>query len=225
MRLLLIDDDVALCSILRLALEDEGFTVTIASNGLEGLAQFAAKRPDLVLLDVLMPELDGLETCRRIRRIDDTPIILLTSRGEEVDRVVGLELGADDYVVKPFGTRELIARIRAVARRSRPSSDTDAPLRVGELEIDRERFFVGWKGLAVDKLTRSEFQLLLVLAMHAGRVLSRDRLIDLVRGDEVSITERTIDTLVKRVRQKLRGVDGEFDEIETVFGVGYRYKR
>jgi DNA-binding response OmpR family regulator len=225
MRILLVDDDVALTSILREALRDEGFAVELAYDGLEGLRRIEATSPDLVVLDVMMPEMDGLEVCRRIRKSSRVPIILLTSRGEEVDRINGLELGADDYVVKPFSTRELIARIRAVARRVSPDSADPKPMIVGELEIDPAQARVAWRKEPVEQLTRSEFALLSALVAQAGNVLSRDRLIDWVRGNEVAVTERTIDTLVKRVRQKLRAVDAAFDEIETVFGMGYRYRR
>jgi len=223
MRLLLIDDDAGLTAILRVALEEEGFTVEVAADGVAGLARYAASTPDLILLDVLMPELDGLEVCRRIRKLAQTPIIFLTSRADEVDRINGLELGADDFVAKPFSTREFVARIRAVGRRAGNKKEEDA-LRIRALQIDLSRFEVTWNGTVIDTLTKTELQLLHALAAAAGRVLSRDRLIDLLRGDDVAITERTIDTFVKRVRKKLRDLDPAFDEIETVFGVGYRYR-
>ena len=193
-------------------------------NGAAGLARYTARTPDLVLLDVLMPELDGLEVCRRIRKLAQTPIIFLTSRADEVDRINGLELGADDFVAKPFSTRELVARIRAVGRRAGKPGEAVEVLRIGALSIDPARFSVSWNGTTSQALTKTEFQLLHSLAVAAGRVLSRDRLIDLLRGDDVAITERTIDTFVKRVRKKLRDLDPAFDEIETVFGVGYRYR-
>ena len=176
-----------------------------------------------------MPELDGLEVCRRIRRGPHRalPVILLTSRSEEVDRVTGLETGADDYVTKPFSTRELIARIRAIARRLSERAPLAEPLertQLGALAIDRARFEVCWNGHEV-RLTRSEFDVLSALASRQGRVLSREQLIDLVRGGDVVITERTVDTFIKRIRKKLREADGTFDEIETLVGVGYRYRR
>jgi DNA-binding response OmpR family regulator len=223
--LLVVDDDAALVGVLAAALTEEGFDVVTARDGRSGLTTFQAGRFDLVVLDVLMPELDGLELCRRLRQRSKVPIIFLTSRADEVDRITGLETGADDYLTKPFSTRELVARIRAVLRRAAP---TEVPpegevLRVGPLAIDTGRVEVTWRGSSVP-LTRSEFLVLLALARHRGFVLSRERLIDLARGDDVVITERTIDTFIKRIRQKLHAVDAAFDAIETVVGVGYRLK-
>lgn len=228
-RVLLVDDDPALRDILSLALTEEGFAVDVAATGSEALRRFAACAPDLVILDVLLPEMDGLEVCRRIRRTAATPIVLLTSRAEEVDRVNGLEIGADDYVTKPFSTRELCARIRAIDRRlHRPAppeaaAAQPAPLRAGHLLIDPARFEAQWRGTKV-ALTRAEFDLLTALARNRGFALSRDRLLELARGDDLVLTDRTIDTLVKRLRKKLREADPDFAEIETVFGVGYRYR-
>lgn len=237
-RILLVDDDVTLTAILAAALGDEGWTVTTARNGAEGLRQFERDGADLVILDILMPEMDGLEACRRIRRKSAVPLILLSSRAEEVDRVTGLETGADDYLTKPFSTRELIARIRAMDRRlsshlsaaAAPAAAAPAPTALGEakveagdLALDLARFAVHWRGRPV-VLTRSEFQLLAVLARHPGLVLSRDRLLEAARGDDTTVTDRTVDTFIKRLRKKIREVDPAFDEIETVIGVGYRYR-
>jgi DNA-binding response OmpR family regulator len=227
-RILLIDDDATLTGILAAALGDEGWTVTSARNGVEGLRRFESEGADLIVLDILMPEMDGLEVCRRLRRKSAVPIILLTSRGEEVDRVTGLETGADDYVTKPFSTRELVARIRAIDRRVSPAVVAptalgDARVEAGALVLDLPRFAVQWRGQAVT-LTRSEFQLLVVLARHRGMVLSRDRLLEAARGDDTTVTDRTVDTFIKRLRKKIRDVDPDFDEIETVIGVGYRYR-
>jgi DNA-binding response OmpR family regulator len=235
-RVLIVDDDQALAAVLAAALGDEGFTVTTARNGLEGLRQLEAAGADLVILDILMPEMDGLEVCRRIRRRSSIPIVLLSSRGEEVDRVTGLETGADDYVTKPFSTRELVARIRAIERRlaaAAPAGPAAAPalagalggdvVEVGPLRLDPGRFEAKWRGKVI-VLTRSEFQILGVLARHRGTVLARERLLDIARGDDAVVTDRTVDTFVKRLRKKIRDVDAAFDEIETVFGVGYRYR-
>ena len=221
------------------ALGDEGFTVTQASDGLAGLRRFEADGADLIILDILMPEMDGLEVCRRVRRKSTVPIVLLSSRGDEVDRVTGLETGADDYVTKPFSTRELIARIRAVERRVAvaPAAASGSPaaapalagavggevLEVGRLRLDPGRFEAKWRGKPI-ALTRSEFQILGALARHRGAVLAREQLLDLARGDDAVVTDRTVDTFVKRLRKKIRDVDEAFDEIETVFGVGYRYR-
>ncbi len=234
-RVLLVDDDQALSTILGAALSDEGFLVSTARNGLEGVRVFESDGADLIVLDVLMPELDGLEVCRRLRRKSSVPIILLSSRGEEVDRVTGLETGADDYLTKPFSTRELVARIRALDRRVRagatgaapggapPSGLGSDPVQVGGLRLDPARFEASWRGTPVT-LTRSEFEILQALARHPGTVLARERLLDLARGDDAVVTDRTVDTFIKRLRKKLRDRDPSFDEIETVFGVGYRYK-
>jgi two-component system response regulator ChvI len=238
-RVLLVDDDRALSTILAAALADEGFMVATAANGLEGVRAFEAEGADLIVLDVLMPELDGLEVCRRLRKKSAVPIILLSSRGEEVDRVTGLETGADDYVTKPFSTRELVARIRALDRRLGSSLSTPggaaqaaAPppsalgaevVEAGPLRLDPARFEARWRGQPVT-LTRSEFQILSALARHRGTVLARERLLDIARGEDAVVTDRTVDTFIKRLRKKIRDVDEAFDEIETVFGVGYRYK-
>jgi two-component system response regulator ChvI len=231
-RVLLVDDDQALSTILSAALSDEGFVVATARNGLDGVRTFEAEGADIVVLDVLMPELDGLEVCRRLRKKSAVPIILLSSRGEEVDRVTGLETGADDYVTKPFSTRELVARIRALDRRvsGTPAAAATPPsalgaeiVEAGPLRLDPARFEATWRARPVT-LTRSEFQILGALARLRGTVLARERLLDLARGDESVVTDRTVDTFIKRLRKKIRDVDASFDEIETVFGVGYRYK-
>ena len=239
-RVLIVDDDQGLRTVLAAALGDEGFTVGQAGDGLAGLRAFESEGADLMILDILMPEMDGLEVCRRIRRKSTVPIILLSSRGDEVDRVTGLETGADDYVTKPFSTRELIARIRAVERRvtaapAAAAGPAPAPaptlagavggdvLEVGRLRLDPGRFEAKWQGKPIT-LTRSEFQILGALARHRGTVLAREQLLDLARGDDAVVTDRTVDTFVKRLRKKIRDVDADFDEIETVFGVGYRYR-
>jgi two-component system response regulator ChvI len=240
-RVLIVDDDQGLRTVLAAALGDEGFVVTQAGDGLAGLRQFESDGADLMILDILMPEMDGLEVCRRVRRKSTVPIILLSSRGDEVDRVTGLETGADDYVTKPFSTRELVARNRAMERRVAPAAPAAAAgaapapaptlasavggevLEVGRLRLDPGRFEAKWRGKPI-ALTRSEFQILGALARHRGTVLAREQLLDLARGDDAVVTDRTVDTFVKRLRKKIRDVDADFDEIETVFGVGYRYR-
>ncbi len=232
-RLLLVEDDAALARILGAALSEEGFGVTLAATGTEGLRLFEAAPPDLAILDVLLPEMDGLELCRRLRRRFATPIVLLTSRAEEVDRVTGLDLGADDYITKPFSTRELCARIRAIERRLGRGGAGDPaggraraeepPLHAGDLVVDRASFTVRWKDRPV-ALTRAEFQILHALLRSRGLVLTRDRLLDLARGTEVAVTDRTVDTFIRRIRKKLTETDPSFDQIETVFGIGYRYR-
>ena len=238
-RVLIVDDDQGLRTVLAAALGDEGFAVTEAGDGLAGLRRFESDGADLVILDILMPEMDGLEVCRRLRRKSAVPIVLLSSRGDEVDRVTGLETGADDYITKPFSTRELVARIRAIERRLAATTPAVAAgaapapvlagalggdvVEVGPLRLDPSRFEARWRGKAV-VLTRSEFQILGALARHRGTVLARERLLDIARGDDAVVTDRTVDTFVKRLRKKIRDVDAAFDEIETVFGVGYRYR-
>jgi DNA-binding response OmpR family regulator len=222
----MVDDDRALVGVVAAALREEGYEVVVAHDGKQGLEVFVSAGPfDLVLLDVLMPELDGLEVCRRLRQRSTVPVVFLTSRADEVDRITGLETGGDDYVVKPFSTRELVARIRAIGRRVArpPPGGSERVLQVGGLEVDPGRFEARWNRTPVS-LTKSEFLVLHALAMQPGIVLSRDRLIDLARGSDVVITERTIDTFIKRIRSKLHAVDPAFDAIETVVGVGYRLR-
>lgn len=222
-KLLLVDDDAALVSVLKDALEEDGFEIATAPDGRKGLAAAKSGGFDLVLLDVMMPELDGLSVCRKLRESSQVPVIFLTSRADDVDRITGLELGADDFVAKPFNTRELIARIKAVLRRASSAQPKTASRVVGPLAIDEARFEVTWRGKPV-ALTASEFRVLLALARQPGVVLSRDRLIDQARGEDVVITERTIDTFIKRIRAKCSAIDEGFDAIETVIGVGYRLR-
>jgi two-component system OmpR family response regulator len=232
-KILLVDDDRALTDVLCLALQDAGFEVRTAADGRAGWRAFNDEVPDLVVLDLLMPELDGLQLCRMIRERHATPIVMLTSRDEEIDKVLGLELGADDYVTKPFSTRELVARIRAALRRVEldrlhgegAEPEEGAALELGELRLDRQRREV-LLGETPIRLTSTEFELLWTLAERPGHVLARDQLIDRVYGEEVVVDHRTIDTFVKRLRHKLAGAtSGRGQElIETVRGVGYRIR-
>ncbi len=227
-RILLADDDRALAALVSTALREEGFEVEHVTTGLQAMQSFERSPPDVVILDVLMPELDGLEVCRKLRRRSRVPIILLTSRGEEVDRVTGLETGADDYVTKPFSLRELCARIRAIERRvtGGPSAQEEGGAEVltaGALTLDPGRFEVRFKGVQAT-LTRSELQVLAALVRRRGFVLGREQLLELARGDGAVVTDRTVDTFIKRIRKKLRDAEPSFDEIETVIGVGYRYR-
>jgi len=227
-RILFADDDRALAALVSTALREEGFEVEHVATGLQAVQSFDRSPPDVVILDVLMPELDGLEVCRKLRRRSRVPIILLTSRGEEVDRVTGLETGADDYVTKPFSLRELCARIRAIERRvagagAAPPEGAAEVLTAGDLTLDPGRFEVRFKGVQAS-LTRSEFQVLSALVRRRGFVLGREQLLELARGDDAVVTDRTVDTFIKRIRKKLRDAEPSFDEIETVIGVGYRYR-
>ena len=233
---LVVDDEAHIREVVQYALEREGFTVRCAADGHEALRQAEAGAVDLVVLDILMPELDGLEVCRRLRAKGPVPIIFLSSRGEEVDRIVGLELGGDDYVTKPFSPRELATRVKAVLRRA-PGAAPAAPpapaapmaktaaaaktdlLRHGRIEVDLPCFEVRVDGHKVD-LTVTEFRVLHALLERPGRVLTRSQLIDRARSEDYHITERTIDTHIRRIRAKLRpfGVD----PITTVHGLGYK---
>ncbi|MEX2224569.1 MAG: response regulator transcription factor [Candidatus Rokuibacteriota bacterium] len=222
LRVLIVEDEPDIRDLLVFHLEREGYQVTKCKSGAEALRAARSAPPDLVLLDLMLPEMDGLEVCRRLRQDPVTqviPIVMLTARGDEVDRILGLEMGADDYVVKPFSPRELVARIRAVLRRTRPTPGA-APLTVGSLSIDPAAHLVTVDGAPV-ALTRKEFDLLRALVEARGRVLSREFLLDHVWGYAAAgeIESRTVDVHVRRLRQKL-GAEGR--RIGTVTGVGYR---
>lgn len=222
LRVLIVEDEPDIRDLLVFHLEREGYQMTTSRNGVEAVRLARATLPDLVLLDLMLPGMNGLEVCRRLRQDPGTqaiPIVMLTARGDEVDRVLGLEMGADDYVVKPFSPRELVARVRAVLRRTRPSPGT-APLTVGRLTIDAAAHIVTVDDTPV-ALTRKEFDLLRALVEARGRVLSREFLLDHVWGYAAAgeIESRTVDVHVRRLRQKL-GAEGQ--RIGTVTGVGYR---
>jgi len=221
-RVLVVEDEPDISGLLAFHLEREGYQVLRSRNGAEALQLVRARRPDLVLLDLMLPGIDGLEVCRRLRQDPATaalPIVMLTAKGEEVDRVLGLELGADDYIVKPFSPKEVVARVRAVLRRARAPAD-GAPIVIGRLAIDVARHSVRVDGAPVS-LTRKEFDLLRTLAEARGRVLSRELLLDRVWGYAAAgeIESRTVDVHVRRLRVKL-GREGR--HIATVKGVGYR---
>ena len=224
--ILLVEDERDLSNLLRRHLADEGHRVLQAFDGPSALQAAAAERLDLVILDWMLPGLDGLEVCRRIRRDSVVPILMLTARSEEIDRVLGLEVGADDYLTKPFSIRELLARVRAILRRVellRGADADEAPpavLAAGPLRVDLGQHAASLDGHEVD-LTPKEFDLLVLLLRHPGRAFSRDYLIEKVWGYEAAGSDRTVDTHVLRLRKKL-GPAG--DRIETVWGVGYRFK-
>ncbi len=223
-RILVVDDDPHLRDMLDMALQDAGFRVISAPNGEAGWKTYCAQTPDLCILDVNMPELDGFELCRRIRGAGMVPVLMLTSRDDELDKVVGLEIGADDYMSKPFSTRELVARLRALLRRARSEPVAVAACcEVRGLKIDRRRHEVKYLGHRVE-LTSTEFDLLFALASQPGLVLDRDRMVQAVYGENISVASRTIDTFIKRLRYKLKQVNPEFDNLETVRAVGYRYR-
>jgi DNA-binding response OmpR family regulator len=217
---LFVEDDRSIREVTTLALEQAGFRVTACGDGREGLELFAAQRFDLVLLDVMLPGIDGLEVCREIRRVDRTPIVMLTARTDTVDVVVGLELGADDYVSKPFQPAELVARVRAVLRRGR-ATGAQAVLRAGEVEID-EAAFRATRGGRELSLTATEFRLLCELARRPGQVFTRELLLELVWGYEFLGDSRLVNVAIQRLRAKVEDDPAHPVLITTVRGVGYR---
>ena len=234
-KITLVDDDENIVASISLALESHGHTVKAFYDGATGLAALESDPPDLAILDVKMPRLDGMEVLRRLRQTTDLPVIILTSKDEEIDEILGFNLGADDYIHKPFSQRLLIERVKAVLRRTQPEEDDEPspslavanvqakPLKRGKLTLDPARHDCLWEGLSV-KLTVTEFLLLQALAQRPGFVKSRDNLMDAAYDDQVYVDDRTIDSHVKRMRKKFRQVDPEFDAIETLYGVGYRYR-
>ena len=221
---LVVDDEPKLVDVVRAYLEQDGYPVVTASDGREALDRFHQARPGLIILDVMLPELDGLEVCRRIRQESSVPIIMLTARAEEVDELIGLELGADDYITKPFSPRAILARVRAVLRRANaPVGDNEAPLAVGVLRVDLDRYEASWAGTPL-VLTASEFRLLTALARRPGRVFERLELLEQVQGDAFVGYERTVDAHVKNLRKKLTAAGGEAAAmcIVAVPGVGYK---
>ena len=226
-RVLVVEDERDVADLIRYNLTKEGYDVVVAPTGSDALKQAREVHPDLVLLDIMVPQLNGWEVCRRLKQDADTksiPVIMVAGRVEEGDKVLGFEVGADDYVTKPFSPRELIARIRAVARRGR--SDTagrKTHVKVGDLEIDRERFEVRMKGRVI-ALTPREFELLALLAGSPGRVFGREELLDAVWGRDGFVEPRTVDVHVARMRRKFPAARAPVPAVETVRGVGYRFR-
>jgi len=216
---LVVDDEPHIVELASLYLSNDGFTVLSAHDGLEALRMIEERRPDLVVLDIMLPKMDGWDVCRRLRQEgNNVPIIMLTARGEDVDRIVGLELGADDYVVKPFNPRELVARVKAVLRRSEDKAPVTKVLRLGNLEIDRGRREARVAGQEL-KLRTKEFDLLVAFAERPGFVFSRDQLLERVWGYGFAGGTRTVDVHVARLRDKLKGSQVR---IETIWNVGYK---
>ena len=221
--ILVIDDEKDLIELVRYNLEKEGFDVIAATDGQSGLEVVKKHRPDLVMLDLMMPGLDGLQVCQRLRadpRSGRIPVIMLTAKATEADRVVGLELGADDYITKPFSPREVVARVKAVLRRSSVDPDERQIISTGDLSIDLSGHEVLYKGQRVS-LTATEFRILEFLAARPGRVFSRDEIIDAALGNETAVFDRTVDVHITAIRRKL-GAGG--DQIETVRGFGYKFR-
>ncbi|HUX87760.1 MAG TPA: response regulator transcription factor [Chloroflexota bacterium] len=216
--ILVVDDEKNIVQLVRMYLTNEGYQVETAYNGKEALDKARQIKPSLVILDLMMPQLDGLEVCKQLRREGDVPIIVLSARDDDVDRIVGLEVGADDYVCKPFNPRELVARVKAVLRRARPTDQTPQPLAIGNLRIDPARREVTVDGKPV-VLRAKEFDLLHTFARHEGLVLDRERLLNLVWGFDYLGDSRTIDVHVTWLREKLTG---STCRIQTVWGIGYK---
>ena len=222
-RILLIDDDARLAAMVSEYLGAAGYRVTIASNGLHGLEQLGSAPFDALVLDLSLPDMDGLEVCRRLRARSEVPVLMLTARGDAMDRVVGLEIGADDYLPKPFEPRELLARIKALLRRANRQAK-DSLLRFGRLEIDRDARAVRVEGNE-RVLTSFQFALLVALAENAGRVLSRDALMDLVKGEKLEAFDRSIDVHVSRIRAAIEDDPKKPRRIITVRGTGYVFAK
>ena len=220
-RILVVEDEKDLSRLLKYNLEKEGYEVLVAADGEAGLAQARKEKPDLIVLDLMLPKMDGMEVCRTVRKESKVPIIMLTAKKEEIDRILGLELGADDYMTKPFSVRELAARIKTILRRVQPQSQEEPLYRFGDLQVDVERFTVTVKGKAV-ALSSKEFNFLKILLEAKGKALSRDLLLEKVWGYDRSmeIDTRTIDQHITRLRDKL---GAEAKRVVTVKNVGYRF--
>ena len=225
-KILVVDDDTNICELLRLYLEKEGYVVKIVNDGVSAINAFKQENPDLTLLDIMIPKLDGWQVCREIRKFSDKPIIMLTAKGETFDKVLGLELGADDYMVKPFDAKEVVARIKAVLRRCQTTTaaaeSTEGVIEFDNLRLDMNSYELRVKGKVVEAPPK-ELELLNCLASHPNRVYTRDQLLDEVWGFEYYGDSRTIDVHVKRLREKLAGASDKW-ELKTVWGVGYKFE-
>ncbi|MGN1169412.1 MAG: response regulator transcription factor [Acutalibacteraceae bacterium] len=223
-KVLVVDDDNNICELLRLYLEKEGFSVTIANDGMTAVKTFAQIQPDITLLDIMLPELDGWQVCREVRKYSNKPIIMLTAKGETFDKVLGLELGADDYVTKPFDTKEVVARIKAVLRRSVAATNDDNVkiVKYDKLSINLTNYELIVDGKKVDAPPK-EMELLYHLASNPDRVFTRDQLLDEVWGFDYYGDSRTVDVHIKRIREKLANVSDKW-ELATVWSVGYKFE-
>jgi two-component system alkaline phosphatase synthesis response regulator PhoP len=220
-KILVVDDEPEIVKLVRAYLEAAGYQVVTAKNGREALLVTRHEKPDLIILDLTMPEMDGLEFTRRVRQEKNTPIIMLTARVEETDRIIGLELGADDYVPKPFSPREIVARVRAVLRRVRPEPERPEVLRVGDLALDQNEHSITIAGHPIE-LTPTEFDLLTILMTNPGRAFSRLELLERLQGEAFAPYERTVDAHIKNLRAKIEADPTHPRHILTVFGVGYK---
>ena len=223
-KLLVVDDNPGICEMLRIYFENEGYKVKTAADGIEGLNAFKTFDPDLVLLDIMMPRKDGWQVCREIREVSSKPVIMITAKGEVFDKVLGLELGADDFIVKPFDMKELSARIKAVLRRynAHTKNSDDEVVKFENIEISLQKYELKIKGKAID-IPPKELELLYFLASNCNRVFTRDQLLDKVWGFDYLGDSRTVDVHVKRLREKLEGVSDKWI-LKTVWGVGYKFE-
>ncbi len=225
-KIVLVDDDRNIVTSVSMALEAEGFIVKSFNDGEAGLKGIVAEKPDIAILDIKMPRMDGLELLENIRKDNQSlPVIFLTSKDDEIDQVLGLRMGADDYITKPFSQRLLIERIRTLLRRQKLESqekDNQKIIILGDMTLDDDRYLCVWKGKPVT-LTVTEYLLVKSLALNPGHVKSRDQLIEAAYGETIYVDDRTIDSHIKRVRQKFKKTDPEFDRIEAVYGAGYRF--
>lgn len=222
-KILVVDDDKNICELLRMYLEKEGYTVVMAHTGLDAVNAFNSENPDLVLLDIMLPQIDGWQVCREIRKTSEKPIIMLTAKDEVFDKVLGLELGADDYLTKPFDTKELVARIKAVLRRTSPVKVEDIKeVHYDKLSINLTNYVLMVNGVVVDTPPK-ELELIYHLASNPDRVFTRDQLLDDVWGFDYYGDSRTVDVHIKRLRDKLKGVSPEW-ELKTIWSVGYRFE-
>lgn len=222
-KILVVDDDQNICELLRLYIEKEGYSVAIANDGNSALQMFDAESPNLILLDIMLPGLDGWQVCREIRKKSQCPVIMLTAKGEVFDKVLGLELGADDYVVKPFEAKEVIARIKAVLRRSgQPGEEAVKEVKYDKLSINLTNYELKVDGAQIDTPPK-EMELIFHLASNPNRVFTRDQLLDEVWGFDYYGDSRTVDVHVKRLREKLEGVSDKW-ALKTVWGVGYKFE-
>lgn len=224
-KILIVDDEELLVKGLKRSLEAEGFETDAAYNGAQALEKILNEHYDLLILDLMLPEIDGLEVCRRIRQVSQVPIIMVTAKGEDVDKIIGLELGADDYLAKPFNTRELIARIKAVLRRNNGrDSDTRLVRAQARLKLNLSRRTVTVDGKEIDTLTAKEFDLLLLLARHSGKVYTREDLLSLLWGYDYAGEDRTVDVHIRRLRDKIEPVPSHPEFIQTKWGIGYYFQ-
>lgn len=222
-KLLVVDDDLNICEVLKLYFENEGYEVKCANNGIDGVNLFKTYEPNLVLLDIMMPKKDGWQVCREIREISSKPVIMITAKGEVFDKVLGLELGADDFIVKPFDMKELSARIKAVLRRynAHVNASDEEVVKFENIEISLQKYELKLNGKAID-IPPKELELLYFLASNSNRVFTRDQLLDKVWGFDYLGDSRTVDVHVKRLREKLEGISDKWS-LKTVWGVGYKF--